>query len=45
VAGTKNTDLQAVRNPRAKFITLALLVAWVVGVFAFTLWKFSAIAR
>jgi hypothetical protein len=29
------------KNPRAKYITLAVLVAWVVGVFLFTIFKIS----
>lgn len=29
------------KNSRGKYITLALLIAWVAGVFVFTLLKFS----
>jgi hypothetical protein len=29
------------KRSRGKYITLALLVAWVIGVFVFTLLKFS----
>lgn len=40
-----NQGDDAARNPRGKYVTLVILVGWVLAVFVFTLWKFSAIAR
>jgi hypothetical protein len=31
------------KSARGKYITLAILVAWVAGVFVFTLFKFSGV--
>ena len=37
----KDTSHHAADKTRAKYITAAVLVAWVVGVFLFTFFKFS----
>jgi len=35
------TPVSRERSSRKKYITLAILLAWVLGVFVFTLFKFS----
>jgi len=39
------TGQSGVRHSRGKYVTLVVLVAWVLAVFLFTLWKFSTVVR
>ncbi len=36
-----STNVPHARNGRGKYITLAVLIAWVIGVFVVTMFKFS----
>ncbi|MEP7154457.1 MAG: hypothetical protein ABI905_01695 [Betaproteobacteria bacterium] len=41
MADAKQSAEEPVRSSRAKYVTLAVLVAWVAAVFVFTLFKFT----